>query len=306
MKIGCNPLSWINSDFPHLGDHIAIEHCISEIKAIGYQGVEFEDPFRKVGDQFQAMLSQRSLELIGGWISLFILEKGLSKTTECLRRHLDLLDAHGAKVVILAECSQSVHRETKTPLSQRPVLEADEWYRLGEALNVLTEIIEQNGFSHSYHVHMGTVCQTLADIDLLMRHTEKLGLLLDTGHLIFAEEDPLQVIEKHGARISHVHCKNVRKEVLKSHIAADSPFLEAVLAGSFTVPGDPEGIDFGPIIAALIKAEYRGWLVMEAEQDPCKADPFTYAQLGFVTLQSHLVQETFKSRKDINFSIPQQ
>jgi inosose dehydratase len=65
--------------------------------------------------------------------------------------------------------------------------------------------------------------------------------------------------------------------------ASDESFLQAVLDGVFTVPGDGF-IDYATILKMLHDAGYAGWLVCEAEQDPNKAHPLTYAKLGFANL----------------------
>ena len=132
---------------------------------------------------------------------------------------------------------------------------------------------------------MGTVVQTEAEIDRLMatRATTS-GLLLDTGHLVFAGGDPVAVARRHGARIVHVHCKDVRAAVLADVLRDDRSFLRAVLDGVFTVPGDGS-IDFAAVLRELHRAGYAGWLVVEAEQDPAKAHPLTYARMGFANLQ---------------------
>jgi len=106
------------------------------------------------------------------------------------------------------------------------------------------------------------------------------GLLLDTGHLAYAGGDPLAVMRRHVARINHVHCKDIRRAVLERMRGADSSFLDAVVEGVFTVPGDG-AIDYAPLFAVLKEAGYQGWLVVEAEQDPAKAHPLTYARIGY-------------------------
>ena len=116
------------------------------------------------------------------------------------------------------------------------------------------------------------------------------GLLLDTGHLVFAGADPTDVAWRHRLRINHVHCKDVRPGVLARMRTADQSFLHAVLDGVFTVQGDGT-IDFAAVLTALKAADYRGWFVVEAEQDPAKASPLVYARRGFAHL-SAAIRET--------------
>jgi inosose dehydratase len=126
--------------------------------------------------------------------------------------------------------------------------------------------------------------QTEAEIDQMMRRTgPAVGLLLDTGHAAYAGIDPLALARRYAKRINHVHCKDVRRPVLDRSLQAKASFLDSVLDGVFTVPGDG-AIDFPPILNVLADAGYAGWLVVEAEQDPAKAHPLTYAKMGFQNL----------------------
>ena len=283
--IGVNPLSWMNSDIPALGEHITVEQTLSEIALIGYQGVELEDKMRKALLKRPNLLKERELCLIGGWHSTFLLENSFEDELDSLQRHLDFLQQHGADVAILAECSGSIQRDHKTGLSARPTLEEDQWKRLAEGLEAFAQLVAQRNMVSAYHQHMGTVVQSSQDVDQLMARTESLGLLFDVGHLVFAGADPLQVLHKHLSRITHVHLKNVRLPRMRELLDRDGSFPEAVLDGVFTVPGDnglenDEGVHFYPFVLELVRAGYKGWMVMEAEQDPSEANPIAYAGLG--------------------------
>ena len=129
---------------------------------------------------------------------------------------------------------------------------------------------------------MGTIVQSPDEIDRLMDNTgDSVGLLLDTGHLAYAGGNPLELLQAHGERINHVHCKNVRANVLRDARNRDLSFLDAVMNGVFTVPGDPDGsVDFKAILRSLKSFRYEGWLVVEAEQDPLIAPARQFATMG--------------------------
>ena len=133
----------------------------------------------------------------------------------------------------------------------------------------------------SFHPHVGTGVETAEDTDKLMALTdpEYVHLCVDSGHLYFAGSDPVAVTKKHIQRIGHVHLKSVREAVRLE--AQDYSFYQAVMAGIFTVPGDPEGVvDTDAILDLLVESEYSGWLAVEAEQDPAKAPPLEYAKIA--------------------------
>lgn len=162
---------------------------------------------------------------------------------------------------------------------------------LKAALERLRELARRTldaGVLLSVHHHMGTVVQSAQDIDRLMETTgDAVGLLLDTGHAAYAGADPATIAQNYGSRIAHVHLKDVRPTVLQHSLNGDSSFLAAVLNGVFTVPGDG-CVDFETVLSALGKADYEGWLVVEAEQDPSVAPPAQYATSGYQNLKSML------------------
>jgi inosose dehydratase len=186
--------------------------------------------------------------------------------------------------MVFAEGHGSTDGNPAAPLSARPVLSDAEWQGFCEKLNEVARHLRRHHVRMAFHHHMGTVVQTEADVDRLMANTiDDVGLLLDTGHLMFAGGDPVAVARRHGPRIVHVHCKDVRANVLPHVLHDDRSFLRAVLDGVFTVPGDGS-IDFTAVLRELQRVDYAGWLVVEAEQDPAVAHPLTYARMGFANL----------------------
>ena len=281
VRVGINPLTWTNDDLPSLGADTPLEQCLSEGRQAGFAGFELGNKFPRQSEQLNAVLAEHDLALISGWFSGQLLERSVEEELVAIEDHLQLLKQGGSTVMVYCEVTGAIHGEQDTPLTQRPKLAADQWQEFGQRLTQVADYCLSQGVRLAYHHHMGTVVETSDEIDLLMQHTgNSLGLLLDSGHLIYAGGDPLATIEKHGSRIAHVHTKDVRLAVLKDAKNRNLSFLDSVLNGVFTVTGDG-GIDYNAIFAALSKLEYSGWLVVEAEQDPAIADPLTYATLGF-------------------------
>jgi inosose dehydratase len=153
-----------------------------------------------------------------------------------------------------------------------------QWDRFCDGLNRLGKVAYERGFKLCFHHHMGTVVQTAAETDRMLANTDPkyVHLCYDTGHFTFAGEDPLQVLKKYVDRVGHVHLKDMRLDVVKKVREEGWSFLTAVRNGAFTVPGDG-GVEFDPVFELLSKAGYEGWLLVEAEQDPAKANPLEYA-----------------------------
>ncbi len=231
------------------------------------------------------ILGRHGIELISGWYSSELLERSVDEEIKALQPHLTLLKAMGCKVVVWAETTACVHGMPNEAVKNRRVMKDSEWPQFCERLSAVAAYVKSEGLHVAYHHHMGTVIETEAEIEKLMAGTtEDVGLLLDTGHLTFAQANPLKIAQNYRDRIVHVHCKDVRLDMLESFQDGSKSFLDGVLAGVFTVHGDG-GVDFLPVLKELAAASYEGWLVVEAEQDPAKANPLTYARLGFKNLK---------------------
>jgi inosose dehydratase len=285
LKIGINPLTWTNDDMPELGGDTPLETCLAEAKQAGYDGVELGNKFPRDAAKLRPILARHGLSLVSGWYSGHLLERSPAAEIEAVEAHLSLLSAMGCATMVFAEVSGCIHGDRTTKLSRRPRLDDKGWRRLATGLNEVARHLQRRGVRMAYHHHMGTVIETADEIDRLMMMTgPDVGLLLDTGHLAYAGGDPVAAARRHGERIAHVHCKDVRRDVLAAASQADSSFLDAVLAGVFTVPGNG-CVDYPRVFEALAASGYRGWLVVEAEQDPAKAHPLTYARMGHAYLR---------------------
>lgn len=281
VRIGANPIAWSNDDKQSLGAHISLETCLAEAREAGFQGLELGHKFPRDPSLLRPILDRFDLSLVSGWYSSEVLERSAEQEIAAVQQHLSLLKAMGCKVMVWCETTGCVHGREDVALSRRPRLEAHQWREFGARLTQVAEYLARHDMQMAYHHHMGTVVESAEEIDSLMENTgEAVGLLLDTGHITFAGGDPLAVVQKWGHRLRHVHCKDVRSEVLAQAKAEDWSFLTAVQAGAFTVPGDGS-VDYPAVLRAVKAAGYAGdWLVIEAEQDPDKANPLQYGTMG--------------------------
>lgn len=290
VRIGINPITWTNDDVPELGGDTPLEVCLAETKQAGYAGTELGGKFPRQSAVLKPIMAQFGLDVISGWFDGRCDEKSVADEMDAITPHLTLLRDMGCRHVVYADTSRGRHGAIWGPISQRPSLTAAEWPAYGRKLTELAERMADFGVRMAFHHHMGTIVETDEEVGLLMQHTgEAVGLLYDTGHSSFAGGDPLALVKKHVKRIVHVHCKDPRKDILEKARREDMSFMGAVMEGIFTVPGDGS-IDYLPILRILRDNNYSGWLVVEAEQDPKKAHPLTYATMGFKNLH-RLAQE---------------
>ncbi|MGE6292609.1 myo-inosose-2 dehydratase [Aeromonas media] len=284
VQLGINPLTWTNDDLPSLGADTPLETCLREGKQAGFAGFELGNKFPRQASVLGPILAREQLQLVSGWYSGELLSRSVEEEIAAVQDHLTLLRELGATVMVFAEVTGCIHGNQQMPVHLRPLFPSDRWEEYGRKLTEFARYTLSQGVKIAYHHHMGTVIETEQDIDNLMRHTgEEVGLLLDTGHLTFAGADPVAVAQRWAHRINHVHCKDVRAEVLADVKNCKLSFLNAVLAGVYTVPGDG-CVDYGALFPILKAHGYQGWLVVEAEQDPAIAHPLTYATLGYQNL----------------------
>ena len=286
VTLGINPITWTNDDMPELGGDIPLDVCLAEARLAGYSGIELGGKFPRDAAVLRPQLQQHGLDLVSGWYSAHLCRRTVGEEVAAVEPHLSLLAAMGCQVMVFAEGHGSTDGDPSAPLSRRPILADAQWAPFCARLNEVARHLRERGVRLAFHHHMGTVVQTESEIDRLMAATTgDVGLLLDTGHLVFAGGDPVAVARRHAQRIVHVHCKDVRREVLDDVLVGDRSFLRAVLDGVFTVPGDGS-IDYPAVLTELRRGGYEGWLVVEAEQDPKKAHPLTYARMGYANLSA--------------------
>lgn len=286
IRFGVSPIAWINDDMPELGGDTPVESVLQDVQEIGFSGVELGGKFPRDPDRLRALLDSYHLELVGGWYSANLLARSAEAEMEAMRAHVGLLEALGCSVFVIAETSNAIHGARERPLVQSPVLDGDGWKRFGEQLTAVADFVERSGLRLAYHHHLGTVVETAEELDLFLSATgESVGLTLDTGHAALGGIDAVAVIRAAPERIAHVHCKDVRQNVFDAVIAEGASFLDGVLRGMFTVPGDGD-LDFAPLFRALSDMDYSGWVIVEAEQDPAIANPRTYAELGLGVLRA--------------------
>ena len=289
--LGIAPIGWCNDDMPELGAENSFRQTVSEMALAGFTGCEIGNKYPKDPGELKRELDLRGMRIASRWFSSFLLIRPFDKVAAEFEKELDFLAAVGADRINVSEQSFSIQGLTETPVlisSYRHVMNDDEWERLCTGLNRLGEIAAARGFKLCYHHHMGTVVQTAAETARLMDNTDPrcVWLCYDTGHFAFAGEDPAEILRQYAGRIGHVHLKDVRRSVVRKVFENGWSFLKAVREGAFTVPGDGD-LDFDPIFELLADAGYEGWLLVEAEQDPAKANPLEYALKARQYIREH-------------------
>ncbi len=282
VRIGISLIAWQNDDLPEMTAAHSMEEALQDSRDIGYSGVERGRRMPSDPEELRRFLAAERLALCGGWYSMNLLTNDVATEREAIRPQLDQFIALNAPCIVCCETSNAVHGQRAVPIQDRPKLTRDEIAAWGAKLSELAKWTADRGMTIAYHHHMGSIVEDPEDLAWFLEATApEVTLCYDTGHLLFGGGDPLEALRRHGDRVHHVHFKDVRPAIMARARAERMSFLDAVLEGVFTVPGDPEGcIDFADIAQELKRMDYDGWIVVEAEQDPKKAPPRRYSQIG--------------------------
>ena len=281
VKLGIAPIAWSNDDMPELGGDTPLEQCLSEASEAGFSGIESGGKFPKKSEELIPLLQKHNLKLCSGWYSANLRKNSVKDEIMLVQEQLKLFQDCKAPCIVFAEVSDSIAGDPNRPLSSRPQMNKDEWNEYCKKISEMGKYLEDQDMPLAYHHHMGTVIETEDDTKRLLDNTsDQVKLILDTGHMLFAKGNSVKIAEDYKDRIIHIHCKDMREDILNKSLEKDWSFRKAFLEGAFTVPGDG-CIDYIPLLKYLKNIDYKGWLVVEAEQDPAKANPLEYAKKGF-------------------------
>ena len=288
IKLGIAPIAWSNDDMPELGGDTPIEQCLEEAASAGFAGIELGGKFPRNPGITNFLLDKYNLKMPGGWYGSLLRGRSAEIEWAAMQDHLNLLKLIKADVFVFADVSGSIQGNQSRKLSTRPNMDDEEFVQYCKKINEISNRLDDEGIPMSYHEHMGTIIQTENDIDMFMENTnDNTFLLYDTGHLLFAKANYERVLKKYISKINHIHCKDIRKNILENSLENDLSFRESFLDGVFTVPGDG-CIDYKPLLKILYENSYEKWLIIEAEQDPIKANPLEYAKIGYKYLTTIL------------------
>lgn len=279
VSLGIAPIGWTNDDMPDLGKENTFEQTISEMALAGFKGSEVGSHYPTDPAVLKKALDLRGMTICNQWFSSFLISRPYEETEAAFIKQCDFLRQVGSRCIGASEQSHSIQGMLDYPIQEgKYVMNDEEWDLLTNGLNKLGKIAKDKGMALTFHHHMGTVVQTEEEIDRFMDSVDPdlVYLLFDSGHLSFAGIDPEKVLKKYVDRVRHVHLKDLRRSVVEQSREGKWSFLKGVRAGTFTVPGDGD-VDFAPIFRILEEADYQGWVVVEAEQDPAVANPFEYA-----------------------------
>lgn len=277
-RLGIAPIAWWNDDLAELSDDVSLEECLRQASVAGFTGMETGRRFPMDMGQLGPILKKYGISVCGGWFSGLLLDGDIEAEKERIAAQMTFFKAAGAPCIVYGETARSIQGMRSAPLATKPRLTEAEVAAYGRKMSDFADWCARQGMPISYHHHMAAAIETEEELDLLMKHST-VPLLFDAGHMAFAGGDVLRVLDKHHRRITHVHTKDIRKAVVDGLDRTKESFLDAVVKGAFTVPGDGS-LDFEAIVRRCAHHGYEGWFVVEAEQDPKVSPPLDMAVKG--------------------------
>ena len=277
-RLGIAPIAWWNDDLAELSDDVSLQECLRQASEAGFTGMETGRRFPMDMAELGPILDRYGISVCGGWFSGLLLDGDIESEKDRIAQQMEFFIAAGAPCIVYGETARSIQGVRSSPLATKPRLDEAGMAAYGRRMSDFSDWCTGQGMPISYHHHMAAVVETEPELDLFMKHSS-VPLLFDAGHMAFAGGDVMRVIENHHARITHVHTKDIRQEVVDGLDRSRESFLDAVIKGAFTVPGDGS-LDFEAIVKALASKGYEGWFVVEAEQDPVRNPPLDMARKG--------------------------
>lgn len=279
-RLGIAPIAWWNDDLAELSSDVSLEDCLRQARSAGFTGIETGRRFPLDAGVLAPILARHGIRVCGGWFSGLLLDGEIAAEKDRIAPQMALFKACGAPCIVYGETARSIQGDRTRPLSAKPKLTDDEMRTYARRMTAFGEWCADEGMPLAYHHHMAAAIETEAELDRFMAHSGAgIPLLYDCGHMAFAGGDVLRVIDTHHARIAHVHMKDVRMRVIDGLDRHRDSFLDAVVKGAFTVPGDGD-LDFSAIVQRLADHGFEGWFVVEAEQDPVANPPLQMANTG--------------------------
>ncbi|WHA44029.1 myo-inosose-2 dehydratase [Agrobacterium larrymoorei] len=296
--LGVIPTLWWNDDFINIDIGIPYEQALSEMALAGYVGCGVGHKYPTDPKVLRPALELRGLRISEPWVSTyFTIEAMKEHTLANVDAQLDFLeqmeqgsdDPRRADLVV-SEFGGAVNPLPVALFPNCPNFDDDQWKRLVEGLHEAGRKAQARDRKLCYHPHLGTGVMKTEAIHRLMDTTEPnlVHMLLDTAHQTAAGVDALALTRKYASRIKHVHLKDIRRNVVDRIHSEGLSFQQGIEAGIFTVPGDGDIKTFPEILSTLADAGFTGWICVEAEQDPAKANPLQYAKMGRAYLRELL------------------
>lgn len=258
-RIAAAPASWGICELPGWGYQFPVERVLSDMRELGVRATELgPDGFVPGTPAAQAgLLESYGLAALGAFCPL-ILHEAAGAMEEEVRATLDMFQALGANLMVIAVATGSDTYDRRPELSER------QWQHLIGNLARTAELAASRGVTACVHPHMGTLIQNPQEVERVLSSCD-VPLCLDSGHLTVGGADVVELAAAVPERIAHVHLKDVNTALAAEVQNGTMDYSEAVRRGMYTTLGAGD-VDLAKIVHSLESVGYSGWYVPELDQ----------------------------------------
>ncbi|QNF94223.1 TIM barrel protein [Janibacter sp. YB324] len=269
-RIAAAPISWGVCEVPGWGWQHQPPTVLTQMRDLGIAATEFgPDGFLPDDPQGKAdTLAEYGLAAVGQFVPVVLHDPAIDPLRTVETAMAGLVAARATTVVIAAATGAEGY-------DARPELDDQRWTTLLANLDRIADAAAAQGLTATLHPHVGTMVESGEETDRVLAGS-RIGLCLDTGHLLIGGGDPVRVAREHPQRIAHMHLKDVDLAWARKVQDGSASYTDAVAAGMYVALGRGD-VDIAAIVASLETAGYGGWYVLEQDTvlagDP--ADPVT-------------------------------
>lgn len=258
-RVASAPISWGICEVPGWGAMLPTPRVLGEMAGLGFTATELGAPGflptspAAVKDELAAF----GMTLLGGFTPVVLHDRSQREATiESARATARLFHDAGATKFI----SCVVH---DMDWSNPRALSIDEQKHMAEMLGIIDDICTEYGLEQVLHPHVQTLVETKDDISRVLDSCD-VHFCLDTGHMAFGGQDPVQFAKDAMDRVGHVHLKDIRLDMVEPVLRREVSLMAATQAGIFTPLGQGD-VDIMGVVQTLERAGYDGWYVIEQD-----------------------------------------
>ena len=257
-RVAGAPISWGVCEVPDWGYQLDADTVLSQMREVGLAATEFgPDGFLEAAPEARAaQLASYRLQAVGGFLPVLLHDPGHDPLPE-VNSFVDACVACGAGVVVLAAFTGVEGYDA------RPALDDEGWQVLLTNLDRIADLARNLGVVAALHPHVGTMVESGEETERVLA-SSRIGLCVDTGHLLVGGADPVAITAAHPERVVHVHLKDVDAATAARVRAGETTFGDAVRDGMFRPLGAGD-VDIEAMVTTLERAGYRGWYVLEQD-----------------------------------------
>lgn len=258
-RLAAAPISWGICEVPGWGAQLPPERVLEEMSELGFATTELgaagylpEEPA-----ELRALLAKHELALCGAFIPVVVHDAAQAEATRAaVAEAADLLIASGATYFISAPVMD-------WDWGPKRDLTDDEWAHAYAMFDEIEDFCADRGLVQAVHPHLGTLVERDHEVQRVLDNT-RAGFTLDTGHLLIGGYDPMQFVENHFDRITHVHLKDVVMELAVPVLNGEMSIMDGVQQGMFCNLGAGD-VPIAEVVQAVDARGFGGLYVIEQD-----------------------------------------